>query len=610
MAIKFWDKLEGLTNRTWFVLLFFVLLFAISFSKSDSSFGWTNPKARDMEVIHSDASGYYAWLPQWYIYGTKHFEFVAEINKAYPKERFGDFIGHFTEQEIRAGATYNKYYPGTAVLLSPFFYFGHLHAVLADQAQDGYSWPYLFWINIGSLFYCFLGFWGLMKLFDLLNVNRVWTLIIILALLFGTNLSFYSSYFIGFSHVFGFALIAWILYFYVKWTKDRKNIQVFWLFILLSLAFIVRPTNVLILLVLPFFETDWRNWWFQIKRFLRPSNVYLWISLIGSVLIIYLQIKGVHDQIGKWRFNSYEKEGFNWSDPKIGDILFSYHKGLFVYAPLLLLIIPGVFFLFKRNFKLFCGWLLFFGVLTYVLSSWWCWWYGGGLGARSYIDFFPILVLPIALSLQIGGLLWRSVVMIVFFIGSYFYQVFDFQVRENILPIDGINKEIFQTVFLKKDLRYGWFYDVPFESFPKGVGLLKHETVYFKNSSSVYSGEITENLKDVVEDDPKITVRSRKETDSLKFAAFLLNLSVKIGSSGTTPSALIQYYRAGQIIQGKEIYYGSKIPLVDQWCKVRLELFPKLRWQDFDSVSVQLLEGNTFIHYKSLSMTTFSLQKD
>jgi hypothetical protein len=610
MAIKFWDKLQGLTNRTWFVPLFFVFIFAVYFSKSDSSFGWTNPKARDIEVIHSDASGYYAYLPQWFIYGTKHFEFIAAINKTYPEERFGDFIGHFSAKEIRTGKSYNKYYSGTAFMLSPFFCIGHWHSIWVKQPQDGYSWPYLLWINIGSICYCVLGLWGLVKLFDLFNVQRIWTLSVILALLFGTNLSFYSNYFIGFSHVFGFALIAWILYFYVKWTRDRKNSHVFWLLILLSLAFIVRPTNILILLALPFFESDWRLWWFQIKRFIRPSNLYLWVALISVALIIYLQIKGVHNQIGKWRFNSYEQEEFNWSDPKIWDILFSYRKGLFIYAPLLLLIIPAVFFLFKRNFKLFCGWMLFFGVLTYVLSSWWCWWYGGGLGARSYIDFFPFLVLPIVLSLQKGGVIWRSFVMIVFLAGSYLYQVYDFQVKEHVLPFDGINKDIFQTVFMKKDLRYGWFYDVPFESFPKDKLKIKRETRFFKNPNREYTGKTVENLKDVLEDDPKITVRSKKDKDSLYFAAFRLNLHVKIGSAGTTPSAAIQYYQFGQVIQSNEIYYGSRIPQVDQWCQVSLELFPKLHWKDFDSVSVRLLEGNTFIHYKSLSITSFSIQKD
>jgi hypothetical protein len=27
----------------------------------------------------------------------------------------------------------------------------------------------------------------------------------------------------------------------------------------------------------------------------------------------------------------------------------------------------------------------------YVISSWWCWWYGGGLGQRSFIDQYGIL---------------------------------------------------------------------------------------------------------------------------------------------------------------------------------------------------------------------------
>jgi hypothetical protein len=609
MVNKVWLKIQQISSSKWFLWLFFAFLFAVYFSKSDRSFGWTNPKAKDMEVIHSDASGYYAWMPQWQIYHTKHFVFIDQINKTYPRSRFGDFLIGYSDETIRTGWAYNKYYSGTAILLMPFFEIGHLHANLSGERQDGYSWPYLLWVNLGTIFYCFLGLWGMLKLFDLFEIKRIWTFSIVLALLFGTNLSFYSNYFIAFSHVFGFALIAWILYFYLKWTKNRKETYLMGVIILVALSFIVRPTNVLILIMLPFFENSLKEWWGQLKRFLRPGNLKLWLSMLIAGLIVFVQMKGVHDQFGKWALNTYAEEGFNWSDPKFWDILFSFRKGLFVYAPSLILIIPTAFFLYKQGRALFVGWLVLMVALTYVLSSWWCWWYGGGLGSRPYIEFFPIIVLPVALALAHGGLLWRTSISLVFLGGIYLYQTYEFQIKEHILPMDGINKRIFQTVFLKKDLRYGWFYDLKFDSLPSNERLKPITKHWFRSDDFEFNGPEKMLYINRPFDNPLLTVISNQEGVGESKAAAKVKIQIRILSAGTTPSLKTDYFKNGTLVKENIFYFGSKILKVNEWCYVNLDLNPQLKWNEFDSLVCRIEEGNTFVAFKEIALTTYSIEK-
>jgi uncharacterized membrane protein YeiB len=33
---------------------------------------------------------------------------------------------------------------------------------------------------------------------------------------------------------------------------------------------------------------------------------------------------------------------------------------------------------------------------VYIVSSWWCWWYGGGFGLRAFIESYAILAIPFA----------------------------------------------------------------------------------------------------------------------------------------------------------------------------------------------------------------------
>ena len=46
---------------------------------------------------------------------------------------------------------------------------------------------------------------------------------------------------------------------------------------------------------------------------------------------------------------SYGEEGFNFGSPHFIDILFSYKKGLFLYTPIYLIALLGLYFMYKKN---------------------------------------------------------------------------------------------------------------------------------------------------------------------------------------------------------------------------------------------------------------------
>ncbi len=69
----------------------------------------------------------------------------------------------------------------------------------------------------------------------------------------------------------------------------------------------------------------------------------------------------------------------------------------------------------------------------YVVSSWWCWWYGGSLGQRELIDIYPVMAFPQAatmswiisrkarLAYPVALLLLTSVLLGAFYNVQYYY---------------------------------------------------------------------------------------------------------------------------------------------------------------------------------------------
>lgn len=78
----------------------------------------------------------------------------------------------------------------------------------------------------------------------------------------------------------------------------------------------------------------------------------------------------------------------------------------------MLFALAGMPFLLKNNRH--NGWaaLLIFCLSTYFFASWWCWWFGGALGLRSYVDLLPVMAFPACFVFQkmLAARLWLRVV--------------------------------------------------------------------------------------------------------------------------------------------------------------------------------------------------------
>ena len=229
-------RLHNINNLTnWFILAMFVLSVLAIFRDN-----------KVKEVIRSDGRGYYAYLPAIILYNGSY-ERLIEAEYEYFKESqmylYKDKNGHLT----------NKYFPGLALLQVPFFAAACVISWLINSPIDGYSSIFQYCFYFGSLFYALAGLFLFLKVLKLIYPERKkgiqW---LVPALYLSTTLIFYSFDTPSFSHLYSFFLFGLFSFLVLKLGELQSSKVFFLLGMILGLIVLVRPTNGLVVLIIPF----------------------------------------------------------------------------------------------------------------------------------------------------------------------------------------------------------------------------------------------------------------------------------------------------------------------------------------------------------------------
>jgi len=401
------------------------------------------------QVISSDGRGYYAYLPALLIDHDLSYKKVIEREK-----NILGFPGYQPGYLVKAGnSTVNKYFAGEALLLLPFFLLAMLCSFVAGIDIDGYSFFFQLFTGLGALFYLFIGLHYLKKILYFFTIKASVIALIIVSMLLGTNLFYYTVWQPSMSHVFSFFAINGFLWHTCKSISyfSRKNAAAAGLF--LGFVLLIRPTNGVILLLVPFLFRDFSD--------LKQFTLSLWkykssvlIFMLVPILVFSIQLFLWYLQTGRFFLWSYRDEGFYFTHPEVMNVLFSFRKGLFVYTPLILLAGFGLIAIIRKPVK-FISMLTFLAVSTYIIASWWNWYYGDSFGLRAFIDYYGIYGLLIALLLNRfsfkGDKLFFALLLIPF-IALNFFQTW--QYSNWIIHPYSMNKEKYKYVFLKSDSTY------------------------------------------------------------------------------------------------------------------------------------------------------------
>ena len=595
--------LEKLLARKWMIFILFLSLTYLFGTKSDRRYAWTKTSTQELTPIASDAAGYYAFLPEWFIYEGNNFAFNDSIRLKYPDTGFEDGL-----TRNKDGSLHDKYFTGTAQCLTPFFLIGHVHAQLVGVDADGYTWPYIFWLNVAMGFYAITGLIALFLLLRRLKIDYFGCYIAVLTVALGTNFSYYVYIEFPYSHVFCFSIVNLGLLQALKWIQENKTKNLLFFGFLLGLCLMIRPTNALILCLLPFFFSSNREFVQRISGLFKAWKNLL-LTIVLFMIPVFVQVWFFYLQMGEIRLNSYSSdEGFtNWNSPYIWETLFGFRKGIFIYGPVLLLLIPGLIGMFFKNRRMFAGVLIFMLLSTYVLSSWWCWWYGGSLGYRAIVDFYGIWVIPIAFLAHYAKAPGRIFIFIAVGLFIWVYQTYEFQKKRGILHFDYISYGMWKTTFMKTDSRYNFaFYSdidtVPVTSVQIGspVGFSVGGELLVPGKVYGYKGE---NLFPT-----SFAAKQFHVKDSNSFIGLRVNFKGYLNSAGEVPYMLTEYFRNGSEIAEKQMPTGWRFDRIKDWEDITVDIVPDLKWSEVDSVKCSFIMGEKALRFKDLQLLIFKFK--
>ncbi|HCS19432.1 MAG TPA: hypothetical protein DIW47_02525 [Bacteroidetes bacterium] len=363
----------------WFFAGVFLVFFALNRHSRADRFNYHSE-------LWADKAGYSIYLQAFeYAYDGRKIPDTAIVSKS----------GYGFQIDQESGVIVTKYTYGTALAQAPFYILGRFFESDAE-VLPGFSVIQNRMVSVAGAVYLLLGLFFLYRFLRFYYDKKV-VINTLLVLLFGTSLLYYGTMETGMSHIYSFALFSGFLLFIRQRSYFAR--ERFWEFFvfgcLAGWMIVLRQSNLLFPLVYFFLDagsvTQVKE---RIKRMFRIRNLFP--AIAGVLLLIAPQIVYWNYAFDSMLAYSYGDEGFNWLNPKILKVFFDPYNGLFIYAPILLFAAIYGAVMIRR--KVPNAWLIFatFGIMTYIFSCWWAWWFGCAFGARSYVEYLSLLSMAMA----------------------------------------------------------------------------------------------------------------------------------------------------------------------------------------------------------------------
>ena len=573
----------------------------IFFSQADRKFGYTSSSPKQDVCILSDGTAYYAYLPQYLVYGGKEqYQFAHEIDLKFP----GKNLFSMLKFDPETGKLSNKFYIGTALAQSPFYFVAHKLHQWNEWDADGYQLGYRFSIQLAAIFYWLIGVYALFKLFRRLQFSRSSILVGIILVSLGTNLNYYISYLPSMSHAYSFGMVACFLNVAHCWVHKNEQKYLVLAFFLLGLITVIRPVNFLVVLIVPFMFESFHLFWLRLKELVLKKWFFMLLSILLFILPVFLNVLVIYDQFGEFGLYTYQDEGFsNVLHPEFFNVLFSYQKGFFIYAPVMFCLFIALFFFIKHAKKYFLiGWSLCVVIWLYAISSWWCWDYGGGLGMRAMIELLPLFIFPFLYMFKYGGKIINGLSGVIFILGIALYQVFQIQYNNYIIHCCEMNKERFWDVFLKTNDRFRWKLD--FDAMRE-----KLDDSDLKTEFNLRKNKLQWDIENVLEpktwfsfDEASPILHMDSATTDFKA---IIQGEILLNSPEINPFVKLEYFSNDVFVEESIFTIGSNVLDPYHFEKFKITVNHNLVEKNLNKVKIQFLDGGGNPIYKHLLITKF-----
>jgi hypothetical protein len=288
-------------------------------------------------VIRGNGLGYYAWLRSALV--DYDWDFDNEFDEHNVEEDFVPPRTYRTELGRRA----NQWSVGPACIWAIVVVPGHHVLMLLGDfspwAVDGYSLPYQFMVGASSLITCWFGILLLYRIcLEYARPSRAALATAFLTL--GSTLVYYSSLQVSMAHGPGAAVLAGLVWYWLKTYGSLCWSRWFILGLLVGAAALMR-WQLATFAFLPAGEAILGCARTRIglgKQFARLAMVSL-----GALLAFLPQMIAWHAVYGYWLVQPIPQIAHHWLNPSVWDILLSPNRSLFCWTPICLLAFVGHF---------------------------------------------------------------------------------------------------------------------------------------------------------------------------------------------------------------------------------------------------------------------------
>ncbi|MEN8927264.1 MAG: glycosyltransferase family 39 protein [Flavobacteriales bacterium] len=417
---------------TWFFIAYAVIV-VFSFFTYNS---WNSFRDYPYQFKYGhDINQYYSYLPS----GVIDKDFSMQKSK----ER-----GYWLVADSN-GIPLQKMTLGMSILYSPFFLLGHTVALNSDYKADGYSKPYSVSLKIGTYLYVSIGLY-LLYLTLLYFFRPIISAVSIVLIFLSTNLFYYTLCEGEMSHSYLFLLFAVVILNTLKWFENYQTKNLLFLGLAFGMSVLIRPTSALLFVFILLYAINKVNLVTLIKEKFRVLSLAISLFFIPLFCqMVYWKIYG-----GTWMRWSYGDESFYFTSPHILEFVFGYRKGWLIYTPIMIFSILGMFLLKKKVPGMKWSIPIITVLAIYILSSWWCWWFGGGFGSRSMVEYYALLIFPLAAFIdKIAKIKYLNYSFILIFGFTIFYNVLATH-KKNWWELhwDSMSKESFWYTFSRMGL--------------------------------------------------------------------------------------------------------------------------------------------------------------
>jgi hypothetical protein len=368
--------------------------------------------------VRGDGVGYYAFARAPLI--EHSFDFLHDYQSANDSFRDArlDLNGlPKAEFRTRTGHLDNHFSVGPAILWAPFLVAAHVGVLLAQRlgshvAADGFSAPYRFAFAFATALYGFLGLLLSMRLASV-YVGARWAFLATISIWWASSLPVYMYFNPSWSHAHSAFTVALFLWYWDRTRIQRSLKQWCLLALIAGLMLNVYYPNVILLIVLVFDAcVECSNLGrsgaavsqSSAASQQRPARQlllnYLLLCVIVAICLAPTFITRYIVYGSPFESGYGSVTAWAWTSPYLWKVLFSSDHGLFVWTPVTMLALAGLFLLCRRQSRVGAP-MLTATTAFYLFIACYPDWAGiSSYGNRFFVSLTPLFVVGLGVLLE------------------------------------------------------------------------------------------------------------------------------------------------------------------------------------------------------------------